>query len=137
MLQKAFNNHKYIYPELMAMRPVFLGNILYINMIENPFICKSNFLKQFLNLHQEFVDYSHQDKVYKQFTKREKKMFEKFINYRGENSLIKYISYKTCKISQESLTVGRAVWMDPFFWDINSTKDKKTKKLLKRIKNEQ
>jgi len=132
VLRSFLKGHKYIYPDLLALRVGLMADLVYVDFLYQDFSCKKILLQQYVNNRREFIDYANNDPIYLKFNKKEKDVPESFIVYKG-NSLLTYILNTKCDVDSSILIYKDEIDMD---WNVNEITIQKTKRILQRIENE-
>jgi len=132
-LKSFLKKHKYIYPNMTALRVGLMARLVYVDLLYREFSCDLQSLQRYVKNREEFLEYSKGDRVYRRFSKRERRLVEKSVVYRG-NYLIRYILYKKCNLKENRLMIREPI--ETGDWGLSNTPSIKTKKIIQRITDE-
>jgi hypothetical protein len=131
-LQNFLNQHKYIFPDMMALRVAMMSRIVLHEMYYKGFSCESENIQKYIKYRKEFIWYAKNNKVYKKFSKKEKRRSEKLYDYE-DNFFISSMMIRYCGVTQEEFSYEDKIDMN---WYADEMRSEKRKQILERINNE-
>lgn len=112
-LEEFLKEHRYIYPDLMALRVSVSANLAYTDVLNKKFSCEMDSLATYLSKREEFLEYAN-SRTYKKLTFKERVGIENFI-MGNPHSELKHVLYRSCKINKDKLR---------YYGDIKMLEDK-------------
>lgn len=135
-LQSFLKEHKYIYPDLMALRVGLMSYLVFKDFMTKELSCDMKNLQRYYQNRKDFIEYEVQHDSYRKLDWRERKIQKSLVSNRIGGGIAEYFLTIKCSVEPKSLIYKSFENKIKSEWEVNERTLSKTKQIIQRIENE-